>query len=84
VCALTRVTAIAVLNAVTFAPITCTIRGIKSEVEVGPDEGLSETCVINCDNVFTVPLDETHLGFLNEIKRSQLDRALRYALDIVY
>ena len=71
----------------TCVPITRIIRGIRSEVEIGTDEGLPETCVINCDNVLTVPLedlDELRVGFLNEIKRSQLDRALRYALDIVY
>jgi mRNA interferase MazF len=53
----------------------------------GPDEGLPEACVINCDNVLTVPLDdldELPVGTLGEIKRSQLDRALRYALDIIY
>jgi mRNA interferase MazF len=75
VCILTRDAAISVRNAVTCAPITRTIRGIRSEVEIGPDEGL------------TVPLedlDERPVGSLNEIKRSQLDRALRYALDIVY
>jgi hypothetical protein len=35
--------------------------------------------------VLTVPLedlDERPVGSLDEIKRSQLDRALRYALDI--
>ena len=87
VCVLTRDAAISVRNAVTCVPITRIIRGIRSEVEIGTDEGLPETCVINCDNVLTVPLedlDELRVGFLNEIKRSQLDRALRYALDIVY
>jgi hypothetical protein len=29
-------------------------------------------------------LDELPVGSLDEIKRAQLDRALRYALDIVY
>ena len=87
VCVLTRDAAISVLTAVTCAPITRTIRGIQSEVEIGPEEGLPETCVISCDNVLTVPLDdldERAIGHLDEIKRSQLDRALRYALDIVY
>lgn len=87
VCVLTRDAAITVRNAVTCAPITRTIRGIRSEVEIGPDEGLPEACVINCDNVLTVlleDLDERPVGCLDEIKRSQLDRALRYALDIVY
>ena len=86
-CILTRDAAISVLTAVTCAPITRTTRGIRSEVEIGPDEGLPEACVISCDNVITVPLsdlDERAVGHLDENKRAQLDRALRFALDIVY
>jgi mRNA interferase MazF len=87
VCVLTRDAAIAVLHAVTCAPITRTIRGIRSEVEVGPLEGLPETSVINCDNLVTVPqsvLEPAVAGHLDEVKRAELDRALRYALDIQY
>ena len=86
-CILTRDAAIAVLTSVTCAPITRTIRGIRTEVEIGPDQGLPEQCVINCDNVITVPiedLDVQPVGHLDEIKRAELDRALRFALDIVY
>lgn len=85
VCVLTRDAAIAVLHSVTCAPITRTIRGIHSEVEVGPGEGLPETSVISCDNVLTVPqsvLDPAAVGHLDQIKRAELDQALRYALDI--
>ena len=56
VCVLTRDAAIAVLTAVTCAPITRTIRGIRSEVEVGSAEGLPEPSVITCDNLITIPL----------------------------
>lgn len=84
---LTRDAAIKVLSAVTCAPITRTIRGIRSEVELGPEHGLAEVCVINCDNVITVPLDDFDaepVGHLDEITRARLDQALRYALDIAY
>jgi mRNA interferase MazF len=87
VCVLTRNAAIVVLTAVTCAPITRTIRGIRSEVEIGPDQGLPERCVISCDNVITVPsedLDPEPVGQLDEIARAEVDRALRFALDIVY
>ena len=87
VCILTREAAIAVLSAITCAPITRTTRGIRSEVPVGPGEGLPEASVINCDNIITVPidaLDRRPVGRLDGIKRGELDRALRYALDIVY
>ena len=87
VCVLTRDAAISVLTAVTCAPITRTMRGIRSEVELGPEHGLPERCVISCDNVITVPLsdlDPEPVGHLDEATRAELDRALRYALDIVY
>ena len=85
VCVLTRDAAIAVLTAITCAPITRTIRGIRSEVEVGPTEGLPAAGVISCDNLITVPLgslDGESVGHLDLRARSDLDRALRYALDI--
>ena len=87
VCVLTRDAAIAVLTAVTCAPITRTIRGIRSDVELGPAHGLPAPCVISCDNVITIPvdaLDADPVGHLDEVTRAALDEALRYALDIVY
>ena len=86
-CVLTRAAAIPVLRTVTCAPITRTIRGIRSEVEVGVDEGLPEASVISCDNVVTVPqelLDREAVGRVNDVKRAELDRALRYSLGIEY
>ena len=86
-CVLTRDAAIAVLTAITCAPITRTIRGIRSEVGIGSDQGLPQPCVISCDNIITVPIDDLDphpIGTLDEVKRAELDRALRYALDIVY
>jgi mRNA interferase MazF len=87
VCVLTRDAAASVLSAITCAPITQTMRGIRSEVEIGPEQGLPESCVISCDNIITVTVDDLDpepVGRLDEIKRAELDRALRYALDIVY
>lgn len=71
----------------TCAPITRTVRGIRSEVEVGPEEGLPEVSVITCDNIVTLPiglLASSRVGKLSFGKRSELDHALRYALDIQY
>jgi mRNA interferase MazF len=87
VCVLTRDAALAVLTAVTCAPITRTIRGIRSEVNVGTTEGLPAPSVISCDNVITIPLaslDDDSVGHLDLHRRAELDRALRYALDIQY
>jgi mRNA interferase MazF len=87
VCVLTRDAAVGVLTTVTCAPISRTIRGIRSEVEVGPEEGLPVVSAISCDNLLTIPqaaLDPTSVGRLDEVKRAEVDRALRYALDIRY
>ena len=84
---LTRDAAASVLTAVLCAPITHTIRGIRSEVEVGTEEGLPQPSVISCDNLITVPitrLDANPVGQLTPFKRAQLDQALRYSLDIAY
>ena len=43
------------LSRVTVAPITSTIRGLSTEIPVGPDNGLDHPSVISCDNVVTVP-----------------------------
>ena len=87
VCVVTRDAAAAVLTAVTCAPITRTVRGIRSEVELGPESGLPDRCVINCDNLMTIPLnrfDPAPVGTLGQPLRTQLDQALRYSLDILY
>ena len=85
VCILTRNASLAVLTSVTCAPIARTIGGIRSEVEVGLDEGLVSTSVVNCDNVLTISkalLDSEPVGHLGADARARLDQALRYALDI--
>jgi mRNA interferase MazF len=77
VCVLTRDTAIEVLSAVVCAPITRTIRGIASEVEVGAVEGLPSESAIPLAQV-----DPTPVGRLGPDRRIELDQAIRYALDI--
>lgn len=87
ICVVTRDAAIEVLAAVTCAPITRTIRGIRSEVVVGRREGLPAKGVISCDNLVTVPqslFDARSAGKLGRAKRVELDQALRYALGIEY
>lgn len=75
------------LHRVTCAPITRTIRGIPTEVEVGPSEGLPERAVISCDNLVTIGkarLDPQAIGRLGPSTRIELDRTLRYSLDIIF
>ena len=79
--------AISVLAAVPSAPITRTIRSISSEVELGPEHGLPERlrdlARQRHRRAIRRPRPE-RAGQLDEVVRAQLDRALRYALDIIY
>lgn len=52
---LTRDSAITVLNSVTIAPITSTIRSIPTELVLTEEDGLPHTCAVNFDNLQTVP-----------------------------
>jgi mRNA interferase MazF len=51
---LTRASAIGYLSRVTVAPITSTIRGVPSEVALGPEDGMKAPCVVNLHNLVTV------------------------------
>ena len=52
---LTRDRAIPLLANVTLAGITGTIRGLRTEVPLDERHGMARECVINCDNLFTLP-----------------------------
>ena len=52
---LTRSDMIPVLNTVTVAPLTRTIRGVASEVLVGIDSGLKADSAVNLHHVVTIP-----------------------------
>jgi len=82
-----RSAAIPVLSAIVVAPITRTVRGIASEVPLGPNEGLPEECVASCDNLLTIPkngLDPEPAGHLKLREVMALDHALRFALEISF
>lgn len=53
-CILTRDEAIPVLTALLVVPATRTIRGIATEVELGPADGMPVECVLAFDNLWTV------------------------------
>ena len=48
---LTRDAAIEPLTRVLGVPATRTVRGIPSEVELGPEDGLPDRCVLSFDNM---------------------------------
>ena len=47
----TRSEAIPVLTSIVVAPITRTVRGIPTEVSLGPEQGLPEPCAASFDNL---------------------------------
>lgn len=81
---LTREPARAAMTKVTVAPITSTIKGLSSEVPVGPKNGLDQDSVISVDNVVTIPataLGRT-VGYLTTEQDSLLARAIVLAYDL--
>jgi mRNA interferase MazF len=54
-CILTRQAAIPVLNALLVVPATTTVRGIATEVALGPADGMRSDCVLAFDQLGTVP-----------------------------
>lgn len=51
---LTRDAAISVLNQVLAVPATRTIRGIPTEVPLGPDDGMPAECVLTLDSLTVI------------------------------
>ncbi len=81
---LTREGARAAMTKVTVAPITSTIKGLSSEVPVGPDNGLDHEGAASVDNVITIPAEllGRTLGFLADDQERQLARAIVLAYDL--
>ena len=72
------------LSRVTVAPITSTIRGLSTEVSVGPANGLDHASVVSCDNSLTVPVTALgrQLGILLAEQETALTKAIRAAFDL--
>ena len=81
---LTRDVAIPHLTNVTVALVTRAVRGVPSEVALGPDQGLREECVASCDNIHTISCSwlNRRVGTLDLAKLDALGRAVRLALDL--
>lgn len=83
VCILTRDEAIPGLRNVVVAIITGRIRGLGSEVALGPDDGMPQECAISLDNLRTVPkaLLAEPITMLGAGKLNELCGALNAAVD---
>lgn len=82
---LSRDAAYQVRNAITVAPITRTMRNIPVEVILGQNDGLPTRCVVNADNITTIPksLLTQRLTILSAQRRRQIDDAIRFALSLL-
>ena len=81
---LTREEVRAVRHLVAVAPITSTVRGLRSEVIVGRRNGLDHDSAVNLDSIATVPREMLvrPLGALLEEQEHDLTRAFHEAFDL--
>jgi mRNA interferase MazF len=81
---LTREEVRAVRLLVTVAPITSTVRGLRSEVRVGRRNGLDHDSAVNLDSIATIPRSSLirPLGALLEDQEPDLTRAFHEAFDL--
>ena len=79
---LTRGSAIGYLSRVTIAPITSTIRGVPSEVAIGPEDGVKQPSAVNLHNVITVAKEHVgrRVAQLSDERMREVCDALAFAL----
>lgn len=79
---LSRDAAYAARTAVTVTEISTTIRGIASEVPLGPQDGLPRPCVANADNLVTIPKVwlQARIAALSSQKLAALEAAVMFSL----
>jgi mRNA interferase MazF len=77
-----REEAYAIKTRFTVVPLTRTVRGIPTEVRVGPGDGVPKVSVANADEIVTIPktLLEERVATLSQAKVREIDAALRFAL----
>ena len=70
------------IAAVVVAPCTRTIRGLTSELQLGPNDGLPEPCVASFDNLHTIRRSQLRrrIAQLPETKMVEACRVLTRAL----
>lgn len=72
-------------STVICAPVYGSGEGLATQVAVGPEEGLKHASWIMCDNLVSLrKSDVTHyVGSLRVAKQTEVDRALKLALDLI-
>lgn len=81
---LTRESVLSVIRSVTVAPITSTIKGLSTEILVGPRNGLDHASTISVDNIMTIPVSDIGrlVGHLHDEQEVALSEAIMTAFDL--
>jgi mRNA interferase MazF len=71
------------LHSIVVGPVTSTIRGLSTEVEVGPDDGVRIQSVINLDNLQLVERSclQRKVGHVRQSTKEQICAAVAIAID---
>ena len=69
------------LSAILVAPVTSSVRGIPTEVALGPADGMRRRCAINFDNTFTLRVERCveRITTLSPEKMDEVCFAYRFA-----
>lgn len=83
---LSRNIAYRVRTSVTVGAITRTARGIPVEVPLNKSDGILRECVVNLDNILTIPKSNlsNQITTLSAEKMNQVDGAIVFALDLQF
>lgn len=73
-----------VRRSVTVAPLTRTVRDIPTEVLLDRSDGLPVDCVVNLDDIATIPKArlDAPMATLSSGRMRLVDDAIRFALDL--
>ena len=79
---LTRDSAIGYLSRVTVAPVTSSIRGVPSEVAIGPEDGVRQPSAVNLHNVLTIQKRDVgrRVARLSDDKMRDVCRAVAFVV----
>ncbi len=78
---LTRTASIPVLNTVTVAEVTTTIRNNKTEVLLDESDGMPTDCVVNLVNIQTIPKNKLgkYITHLSDERMREVFEAIKFA-----
>lgn len=81
---LTRTHSLRLMNHVTVAPITASIRDTPSQVPLDESDGMKHPCAVNLHQIQTIRQARIHLrvGQLSAEKMKAVGNAIRYALEL--